>query len=279
MKFDFKKYIEYFNEMKLSEAGNYRKSNIPSKLYKYVSLAKVCDNSGCTLEEKNNKELENIKQNKLWMTNYKNLNDPFECKMLYLDRKRLEEAGWTIEYANKAFDYIKDVNLIASFTTHLDDSLPMWAHYANNHRGICIEYDVISTANIYPVSYEKSRIPIATTITQAITRLSHFNECHEEDSQLNFYMEILYLAAIMKDKAWEYEDEYRALYLNEDRVSGKAITVGKLGLRASRIFIGMNCEERYRERLIDISKALGCSLFQMYFDEEVGSIKLSYRKV
>ncbi len=40
------------------------------------------------------------------------------------------------------------------------DSILMWAHYANNYNGYCIEYDVkqvkkYMTDNLYPVLYEK----------------------------------------------------------------------------------------------------------------------------
>lgn len=39
--------------------------------------------------------------------------------------------------------------------------MPMWAFYANNGRGFCIEYEVIYSNQIHKVFYEPDRIPLA----------------------------------------------------------------------------------------------------------------------
>ena len=45
MAFDIKKYIKLINEYKFNEADEYRISNVPKKLYKFIYLSKIqkCD--------------------------------------------------------------------------------------------------------------------------------------------------------------------------------------------------------------------------------------------
>ncbi len=44
----------------------------------------------------------------------------------------------------------------------------MWAHYADNHQGFCIEYDLSNesegrTAPLFPVIYSESMVPLDIT--------------------------------------------------------------------------------------------------------------------
>ncbi len=41
MAFDIKKYIKLINEYKFNEADEYRISNVPKKLYKFIYLSKI----------------------------------------------------------------------------------------------------------------------------------------------------------------------------------------------------------------------------------------------
>lgn len=54
------------------------------------------------------------------------------------------------------------------------DSLPMWAYYADNHRGLCMEYDLHSlpdeiNENIYPILYTEQRPEYTSLITDILT--------------------------------------------------------------------------------------------------------------
>ncbi len=80
--FDLNKYISLLYEEKFIEADSYRISNMPKKIYKYISLKSM---NSCSYtekcmneEEENNKKITSIRDNKLWLSTYNNLIDSDE---------------------------------------------------------------------------------------------------------------------------------------------------------------------------------------------------------
>ena len=73
------------------------------------------------------------------------------------------------------------------------DDILMWSHYADSHRGICLEFDGMSKlmAHAQRVSYSKDRIPINPY----------------EDSQLTMVDKAL----LTKSEHWFYEEEWRLI--------------------------------------------------------------------
>ncbi|MCE1238630.1 MAG: DUF2971 domain-containing protein [Azonexaceae bacterium] len=71
------------------------------------------------------------------------------------------------------------------------DDILMWAHYADSHKGVCLEFDGLSTlmANAQKVSYAPKRVPINPYV----------------DSKL----EMVEKALLTKSLQWSYEDEWR----------------------------------------------------------------------
>lgn len=48
--------------------------------------------------------------------------------------------------------------------------MPMWAHYANNHAGFCVSYDMKENKQLsgctFPVQYTNQRIDITSLMDQ-----------------------------------------------------------------------------------------------------------------
>ncbi|MDN3955818.1 DUF2971 domain-containing protein [Sporolactobacillus laevolacticus] len=111
----------------------------------------------------------------------------------------------------------------------------MWSHYADNHKGFCVEYDVsflkkemgfnynisdfyddtdnylseriqaLIKGGIFPVIYSSRRVNIP------VTRLRKINHCSKElnvESDLN---EVFYKNFIVKSTNWSYEKEWRII--------------------------------------------------------------------
>ena len=79
----------------------------------------------------------------------------------------------------------------------------MWSHYADSHRGFCIEYDFNSLKDEvlpFPIIYSESRPLIPWKA--AIDHTSESNEQAIKD---------LTLGLLTKDQAWKYENEWRVL--------------------------------------------------------------------
>jgi len=85
-----------------------------------------------------------------------------------------------------------DKTLISCFSSRYD-SILMWSHYAENHRGICIGYDVNKYIDlIYPVSYQED----------------YSNNCSKNVNDVGYSADC---AKLIKSKEWSYEQEWRII--------------------------------------------------------------------
>jgi len=133
--------------------------HIPDFLFKYYSIT---DDIGL-----NENKLDTLRRQKIYMPEIKTFNDPFDSKAYFYDPDRLENGP------GGAFEMPTDVLRAAAFTECGINSLPMWAHYANNHRGYCVSYDTKDMDNslmfscTMPIQYSDKRIDITKYIGMA----------------------------------------------------------------------------------------------------------------
>lgn len=285
MVFDIKKYIKLINEYKFNEADEYRISNVPKKLYKFMYLSEIqkCD-SICEYEKINNDKINSIKKNKFWLSTYENLNDPFELKTLYLDEKVIKKYNYPIEIIKELQNQYLNGFLIGCFTENdVFNCMPMWAHYANNHRGFCVEYKINKPKFFYPISYELERAPanvVYMNTTSLIIKDLSSKLNYDEKLKLDFYSHMLFHNSTIKHKSWEYENEWRLLFPNiVSEKSGKLIDNDILGIDISGIYLGMCCEEIYSNKLKQIGKQLGVDVYKMHFNNVTDKYLLSYKNV
>jgi hypothetical protein len=281
--FKLDNYIGLLSKDKYEEANKYRIENMPKVIYKYISLKSInfCQYSrSCDIEsEENNKKINSIRDNKIWLSTYSNLNDPFELSALYVDEQKLQKYNWPIDEVKDIFVSFKKSFFIGSFTTHLHDCLPMWAHYANNHCGICVEYTVNDASNLYKVSYENTRVPIAVIITNIINGYYLEKEGEGLNTNMTKYFSSILHSACIKDKSWKYEDEYRILYLNlHKQKNGELINLDDLGLKISGVYLGINCNKEYGNLLKNICQEQNCNLYKMGINYKNDKFELIYKE-
>ena len=155
---------------------------------------------------KNKKVIDILVNDRLYAAEFTEFNDVYECAFYHngLNDKVLEYIY------NKKLDYKnKYICCFSHKNNKLEENL-MWAHYANGHRGIRIDFD-IRLDNIdgikKEINYEKN--------------LSFFDE------NLTIYNN---LEKIMTTKLnmWEYEQEYRIISNNKYiDINIESITIGK----------------------------------------------------
>ena len=101
----------------------------------------------------------------------------------------------------------------------------MWSHYADQHRGICIEYDVADSAfsNINPIDYNRPRsIKVSELIAWKL------NGCHKAKSDVyNTWL-------LTKAPQWGYEQEWRDIV--------DASGVKPAPARISGVYFGLRCD-------------------------------------
>lgn len=287
MSFSFKKYFELIFNKELDRAVDYRKNNMPKILYKYVSLSEksICkkDDKSCLNEcFLDGLKLSTLKEKKIWMSKFRNLNDPYEYKCMYLEEEKLKEKGWPIDNLNGYLEEMKNVYNIASFTTNLVDNMPMWAHYSNNHHGFCIEYHVLVGKAVYPISYEEDRFSVSTTITRIFEAVDKIEKgiINTADKEFQFCMTMITHFGLIKHNTWSYENEYRVLFADTTKgKSGVLVDSLDVGLQVKAIYLGSQCSEENRKKLLKIAKEINVRAYEMYLDNSNPEYKLSYKEL
>lgn len=124
---------------------------------------------------------------------------------------------------------------VSCFST-TSDSILMWSHYADKHRGICIEYDFslleqLENINAFllPVIYSTER-PLLP-----IDKLDLENGQATQESVMRIMPDLI-RAILTKSKFWDYENEWRFIALAKPKQPVKLPII-------SRIFTGANITE------------------------------------
>lgn len=225
------------------------------KLYKFQSgIETIQDYNGEKVIK--NYSLESLKNDTLWMNLAVNFNDPFEfyakkISLENLEKMYIENLGDLDYIANLSgfkskqeyldnmydeieYDYLGDSKVVSCLSEE-NKSILMWSHYANNHKGFCIEYSLKDFLDrnliVQPVLYQRELIDILKYESGALSQ--------------NVGLEQFYTKSI----DWEYEKEWRIVH-NAESNSGVSIKIPQ----ATAIFLGCKIESALKEQLLIIAK-------------------------
>lgn len=177
-----KSYEEIINKMLENDFSIKTKCDIENNsLYNYTSI--------------NINTIKSILNEQLWLSHTNSFNDPVDPSIKQF--KKYKED----------YNYLLDSIKVGCLTTKKDNTL-MWSHYADKHRGICIEYDIgkIYEKDNLIINKVNYNMPIITNKSIAD------NEILEIDN-INRLIELFSL----KSNEWKYEKEYRILYYDKER--------------------------------------------------------------
>lgn len=255
------------NEPEITFMQFYNKTRqiLPDILYKYYSLddnADLCDSKFKTL-----------RAGKIYLSEPKLLNDPFDCKALFYRNKELTKYKELERFDGKIIDDISSKQIVSSFTMNGINNMLMWAHYSNNHKGFCVSYNLNDKINlnlrasILPIQYTPKRIDI-TDIVDRFTKMVIFEKNRQikmgkkevliNDTSLIF---ILMLATYIKHDNWEYEREYRSSV--GSIISGES----KFAAIPQNIYIGKDCNQEHTRKLQEIAEEMNIPIYKMMIDE------------
>lgn len=183
-------------------------------------------------------------------------NDPFDCPILELLNNEDEVAPLIREayhsclkiacfMKKEKLPYEKDGNTIYDEKKNLDDKEEflnplMWAHYADNHSGICIKYGF--NGDITQLNGDSPSV------------VSFFQDVKYSDEDLSQYSQknsiSLKDSFFLKGKQWEYENELRFLYFDlEGSGEYQQISIPNC---IEAIYFGMRCSENDRKTIMKI---------------------------
>lgn len=200
----------------------------PTTLYRYRPL-------GSDLVKR---ELDAIFSSYLYAPRFDQMNDPMEAMIEYPteDRFAFLMPKDFLEFSKKALSgaaaTAKKSGLISMSTTHLD--YPLWAYYASNFAGICLEFDTqelalgdLQRTPLLPVVYDSIAPPQLTFELLAISET----------------MDLITNRLMQKRQEWQHEKEWRYLAGKEGR---KLYTDPAL----KRIYLGPRITQKSRARIL-----------------------------
>lgn len=140
---------------------------------------------------------------------------------------------------------------ICSLTTN-PDSLLMWGHYADQHKGFCIEY---KTDGVDPIHDLRLRLLYPVRYSNELTDSSFI---FEQTSGVVMNNLAPQRALLNKSSEWAYEKEWRVV------ISGilKADMAWKF-LYPSAIYLGAKISIEHEKQLVQIADAKGISVLKM----------------
>lgn len=233
---------------------------LPETIYKYYSLSDD--------EKLNQQKLRTLGETKIYMAEMSAFNDPYDGKAFFYNANLLKEIDIFKSVEGRLIDDFSSLVRGTSFTDVGIQSMPMWAHYSNNHTGFCISYDVGANeelkSSLFPVQYTEQRLDITSLIKKMASEISeivhHAIENDEEELILND-VRALYVALLMfnvKHISWSYEREFRLSVPAKDRY---VVAIPK------EIYVGVNCDKKHEKALIEIGDYLDIPVYKMSFSE------------
>ncbi|EJT6665860.1 DUF2971 domain-containing protein [Clostridium perfringens] len=155
------------------------------------------------------------------------------------------------------FDSIRN-NLAIACLSETNDNILMWSHYANNHKGICLEYDfeeINNISTIFPVIYSN-------------------NTCDISDDILNENYNFIIQKVLTKAENWKYENEWRIVVQNKDESQiGLLIKTPKV----KAIYLGCRIDEENKKTIKNLAIEKGIEVYQMKMKKD--SFELEPEKV
>jgi hypothetical protein len=216
----------------------------------------------------------NLENDLIWMASPNDYNDPYDCLF------KIDQAQAVREYKNtvsaitlsittlpteaqitnnveggiKVLQDFRDKTKVCSFSA-ANDLLLMWGHYACEHKGFCIEYDLEPMAeteflrrNLYPVIYSKDLYDMTPLVKGAVSiDTSAFNPVAP------------LLSVLQKFAGWSYEREWRVVQFNLDPKANHPHSVPK----ASKVFLGSKMDANNASEIAAICAKKGIPVFKM----------------
>ncbi len=213
---------------------------------------------------------ENLESSSVYFAQPDQLNDPYDCQIDLMKAARLALGGqpmaeealerWS-RFTKAVTEPAKNCGVLSLCTGDIRgmNERLLWAHYADNHRGVCITYEVPYTfvdsiVGLAPVTYGSDRLMQALRSVDLTKRLDF--ETHIQPVVTAFLT--------TKAEQWAYEREAR--FISE---KPGLVTFEREWL--SQICFGLNTPGDERRAVIDAVKRIGypnCKFTELVHSED-----------
>jgi len=150
-------------------------------------------------------------------------NDPFDCSLQLINLDYKNQKNFNKKSVDRFRERLEEIGVCCFSRTN--DSILMWAHYANSHRGFCCEFtsDDNNSEGLHPLD---------VCYANNFKKLDfHFNA---DDAIAN----MIYT----KSDCWSYEEELRILKHGLSKPEDRKKKYAQKDLKS--VFLGVSCEAK-----------------------------------
>lgn len=160
------------------------------------------------------RDLNALEKNYFWSSKFEDLNDPQENLIItdkfinqsgllgrFLGKRSSEALSKVQESLKNILSHNNRIGIYSLSKSSIDELL--WAHYANSHKGFCIEYDLDLLMNSY-VYENKYSFPVIYNENPSELSLKDISSASKNN-------DLIQKIFGSKSKKWEYEEEYRII--------------------------------------------------------------------
>lgn len=246
---------------------------VPQYVYKFSSIKDETDLAN---------KLSTLEKGCIYLSNPNILNDPFDCRCGYYDYEKSNLRPSFQTAVEKLMQEIPGMCFVSSFTECNEQSFPMWAHYANDHHGYCVSYDILCDGCelfrkfLYPVQYTDTRFNlnhiIDEQISLAVKRQLQPERLPLAGVEAEPLALILLLLTNMKHISWSYEKEHRF------SVSSTFKGLPEVPAKPNAIYIGYKCNEGNSQALLSTGTKLNIPVYKMIRSARTTSFGLTTQR-
>ena len=217
-------------------------------------------------------DIENLSRIQISCVAPKLFNDPVDTYFYYSDAKCFIESKKILTYD------IMNMIRISCFINHANiikkkkdsklssSEILMWTHYANSHKGICLEFSVPAEKFDYldKNRFDENKVflnPIYYQENLATDFESIFSDMEDDTYSKDNFEELLRTCFFTKDKSFSYEDEIRLLKYT-DMIDNNYIPF-KFNYFTKVIF-GKRCEEDMKYLVQCLNKQVYKNKLELY---------------
>ena len=249
--------------------------HIPDVLFKYYSL---------TYDKKlNNKKFQTLADKKIFMSDIKDFNDPYDSKCFFYDPEKLADIERLKPHNGRFIDDFTAFIKGTALTSNGVQSMPMWAHYSNNHAGFCVSYDMNVNHQLkgctFPVQYISERLDITSLVRKQAEQICNTLDKNIAMGQEQTVIDDLTMILVpqllynLKLDQWSYENEFRC------STASNAKGMPYIDAIPKEIFIGKSCSENNKKELFRIGLKLNIPVYQMTAEDCNEKCELKAKRV
>lgn len=192
-----------------------------------------------------------LPDNKLLINNFMDSNDPWEyrqnCYTIFDITKFCDIPDQIVKapqmqknFLNRVrfISFTKDTSLVKSF-----DHPGMWAHYGENHKGICLIFDLNELDNLFKTQFKN--IPVSGLMKYGI--IENKPICLENDIPLeDIFKDYAKDLFFEKMKDWENEEEFRFVAFDNTEDCSENTYLQYIDNALIAIIAGANFDKTYK---------------------------------